>query len=450
MARLSGRRPTRRALAWLASLTPLFYASDGLANHLAGQRHDVPSVVFGWEHRVPFIAATIFPYWSINVFYALSLFLCRSRHELDRHGLRLATAQAIAVVFFIALPLRFTFGQPEASGAAGWLFGTLRGFDRPFNQAPSLHIALACILWDLYRRLVHGRFRRLLLHVWTVLICSSVLTTFQHHFIDIPTGALLGLVCIWLWPLERTASLAQAARWAGDPQRRRLALVYGLGGALVVAVAIALGGAALWLAWPGTALCLVACNYACFAEHGFAKRHDGSSGWAGRWMMAPYCAGAWLNSRWWTRDQPAARELAAGVWIGRMQGRADRRTAPFASVVDVSAELRPPPLWPTMSVPMLDLVVPAPARLRRAAHAIARQRAAHGSVLVCCALGYSRSAAAACTWLVAAGHARDAAAALDLVRARRPEIVVGAALRAAIDAACTVPPVAVPAGHAIA
>ncbi|RYY58715.1 MAG: phosphatase, partial [Comamonadaceae bacterium] len=183
-------RPWKRAAAWLAFLAPFFYLSYGLANHLASLRPAVPSIVFGWEHALPFWAWTVFPYWSVNAFYGLSLFLCRSRHEVDRHGLRLVTAQVVAVACFIAAPLAFTFGQPAAEGASGWLFAALRGFDKPFNQAPSLHIALAVILWDLYRRLIVARWARLVLHTWTLLICASVLTTYQHHFIDIPTGAV--------------------------------------------------------------------------------------------------------------------------------------------------------------------------------------------------------------------------------------------------------------------
>ena len=150
-------RPWRRPLAWLAGLAPFFYLSYGFANHVAASRGAVPSLVFEWERSIPFIDWTIFPYWSVNAFYGLSLLLARSRHELDRHGARLLTAQCIAVSCFIVFPLHFSFGQPEAHGAAGLLFAALRGFDQPFNQAPSLHIALAVILWDLYRRLILGR-----------------------------------------------------------------------------------------------------------------------------------------------------------------------------------------------------------------------------------------------------------------------------------------------------
>ncbi|RYF67673.1 MAG: phosphatase, partial [Comamonadaceae bacterium] len=161
-ARPAGR-PWKRAAAWLACLGPLFYLSYGLANWWAGTRAQVPSVVFDWEHGMPFWAWTIFPYWSINAFYALSLFLGRTRHLVDRHGARLLTAQLIAVSCFVLWPLHFSFGQAEVSGAPAFLFNALRGFDQPFNQAPSLHIALAVILWDWYRRLIHARWARAVL-----------------------------------------------------------------------------------------------------------------------------------------------------------------------------------------------------------------------------------------------------------------------------------------------
>ncbi|MFY1080010.1 hypothetical protein ACNF5D_28615, partial [Escherichia coli] len=70
------------------------------------------------------------------------------------------------------------------------------------------------------------------------------------------------------------------------------------------------------------------------------------------------------------------------------------------------------------SVPMLDLVVPAPEQLREAAEAIERLHA-HGPLLVCCALGYSRSAASVATWLLRSGRAADADAAVAIVRAAR-------------------------------
>lgn len=426
-------RPWRRALAWLAFLAPFFYLTYGLANYLAGLRADVGSVVFEWERSLPFWAWTIFPYWSINLFYGLSLFLCRSRHELDRHALRLLTAQVVAVSFFVLLPLSFSFGQPHADGAAGWLFAALRGFDKPFNQAPSLHIALAVILWDLYRRFVTGRAARAVLHVWTFLICASVLTTYQHHFVDIPTGAALGLLCVWAWPLERRLAPWRGLRWSADAQRRKLAALYAAGAAACLFLALAFGGAALWLGWPALALALVALNYAALGERGFGKHRLQGTPWALRWLLWPYRAAAWLNSRWWTRSHADAVEVVPGVWLGRLPGAAPETR--WRSAVDLAAEVDAPAQPHTLRLPALDLVTPQPAWLRRAASAIERQRQTHGSVLVFCALGYSRSAAAVATWLVATGRCANVDAALALVRQARPQVVVKPPLRDAVAAA---------------
>ena len=169
-----------------------------------------------WENDIPFIGWTIIPYWSINAFYGLSVFVCRTNDELDTIGRRLLTAQVIAVTCFILFPLRFTFAPPETAGVSGFLFATLASFDLPFNQAPSLHIALLVMLWVHYTRIV-PRWSLWLLHPWYVLVGGSVLTTYQHHFIDIPTGALLGFMCLWIWPDRRPV------RRTGAPRGRRCA-----------------------------------------------------------------------------------------------------------------------------------------------------------------------------------------------------------------------------------
>jgi membrane-associated phospholipid phosphatase len=148
--------PWRRALAWLSLLGPFFFLSYGLANWLAGQRAHVPSVVFDWEARIPFWDWTILPYWSIDLLYGLSLFLCTTRSELDTHARRLLTAQLAAVACFILFPLRFSLAHPATDGFFGAMFTALAGFDKPFNQLPSLHIALAAILWALYARRLSG------------------------------------------------------------------------------------------------------------------------------------------------------------------------------------------------------------------------------------------------------------------------------------------------------
>jgi protein-tyrosine phosphatase len=79
-------------------------------------------------------------------------------------------------------------------------------------------------------------------------------------------------------------------------------------------------------------------------------------------------------------------------------------------VIDLAGELERPGgvtcRW--ISYAMLDLVAPPHDRLERAVAAIelARRR---GTVLVCCALGFQRSAAIVADWLVVTGRSHTAA-----------------------------------------
>jgi hypothetical protein len=209
----------RRASLWLVLLSLLFYVSYGLANWLASQRADVPAIAFGWEHAVPFVTWTIIPYWSVHVLFGVSFYLCRTRAELDSHARRLLTGQAVAVCCFVAYPLRVSFARPPVDGALGLLFAPLGLLDQPFNEAPSLHVATMTILYDLYARVLPRRAVPLFA-LWSAVVVGSVMTTFQHHFIDIPTGFLLGLLCLWLWPREGGSRLGQLAR-LGVPSQDR-------------------------------------------------------------------------------------------------------------------------------------------------------------------------------------------------------------------------------------
>lgn len=416
----AGGRPWRRALLWLALLGPFFFASYGFANWMAGRHAELPVMAFGWETQIPFVPWTIVPYWSIDLFYAVSFFLCRRRLELDRHALRLLSAQLIAVACFLLWPLRFSFQRPEIDGVFGWLFDVLLGFDKPFNQAPSLHIVLLIVLWVKFAQYLHGAWRGVL-HVWALLIGISVLTTFQHHFIDIPTGLLAGWLCVWLWPEQGTPPL-RAWRTARDAKRWRLAALYLLGAAALLVPVVLLRGAALWLLWPVVSLLLVALAYAGLGTVVFQKRADGRLTMAARWLLAPYLAAAWINSRLWTRRAPQPVQVADEVWLGRLPCTA--LPAPLRGVVDTCAELSCcAPGAAYAGVPMLDLVVATPAQLRDAADAIECLRA-QGPVLVCCALGYSRSAASVATWLLRSGRACNVVDAVAMVRAARPSIVL--------------------------
>jgi hypothetical protein len=376
------------------------------ANTAASHREHVAVVMFPWEQYIPFIGWTILPYWSSDLLYALSLGICRTREELDLHGKRLVGIQIFSIACFLAFPMRCVFERPPISGWVGDLFNALHSFDRPFNQAPSLHVGLAVILWMRFRAYTSGVLRILLAALF-LLVGASTLTTYQHQFIDVPMGAWAGLLVIAALPERRVA----------EPQIR-LTLLYLSGSVVCTAASFALRGFGWLLLWPGFALSMVAAAY-----------WTGDSAWLGKSvLMLPYTAAAWINSRLWTQGEPAKNHLIDGVWIGRAPSASDLGEA-MKSVVGLAPEL---PIRGDAHVAMLDLSPPTEDQLESAVRAITRL-AGQRPTLVCCALGYSRSAVASAAWLISAGHAANAEDALDQVRRARPQVVVGPKLKLRLE-----------------
>jgi membrane-associated phospholipid phosphatase len=413
-------RPWRRAAAWLAFLGPFFFLTYGFANWWTARLPHVGAVVFGWERHIPFWAWTILPYMSLDAFYAGSLFLCATRAELNTHAKRLLMASVLSVAGFLLFPLQFSFARPATSGFNGVLFTALAGFDKPYNQAPSLHISLALLVWLVFARHLRG-LARWAAHGWFLLIALSVFTTYQHHFIDGVAGAAVGVLCVYLFPDKPRATakavVSQPHLW--------LASAYWLGAALCLGLAAGLGGWAWLLLWPAGALLLVGLAYAQGSAAVFQK-HEGRLSWAARTLLAPYLVGAWWSSRWLTRREAAGAEVAPGIWLGRAPGRTDWQHRPPGAVLDLTVEFNGGPLAgtrPYRSVPLLDLVAPSAVELAQAVAGL-DALVAHRPVLVHCALGYSRAAVVVAAWLLHHGAAATVAEALVQVRAARPQIVL--------------------------
>ncbi len=432
-------RPWRAAVVWmLFVLGPGFFLVYGACNGLTALRSEVGSFFFEWERRIPVWPWTIIPYWSLDLFYAFSVLLCRTRLELDRHAWRIVTAVLLSAAGFLLVPLRFAFPRPEVEGVFGPLFQALYGFDQPFNQAPSLHISLGMIMWYLYAKYTHGLLRGLL-HCWFILIFASTLTTWQHHFIDLPTGALVGVIAFWLFPDPVAASAQTTAyRPVGGA---RLAWRY-LAGALV-SLALALqGGFWLLFLWPAVSLGIVAAAYAGLGPVVFRKE-GGRLSLAAKLVLGPYLVGQYLS--WWRyrRNMTAPlAEVAPEVFIGARLD--DREAEAFVAAhprllpldltgdFDETSSLR---AGNYVNLQIMDLTSPPPCALRDAAVDIESAIQQGRPVLVHCTLGYSRSACIAAHWLAVTGRARSFQEALERVRVARPGIVVAPNSRATLAAA---------------
>ena len=491
---------TKQFLSQLAALVvvaAIFYASYGATNALASARANVPEIYFAWERAVPFWAWSIVPYWSLNLLYALGFFLCRDAGELARYVTQLLVAQMIATLFFIAFPLQISWEKPAVSGFSGFLFSSLAAFDLPFNQAPSLHIILCVVVGAFYLRKARAVWLKAALAAWFALIGLSVLTTYQHHFIDIPTGLAAGCLVLLILPLEGAPLSFAIAREAA---RYKWAALY-LGLAFLTLFAAILGAKiwsswALWLSWASLSFALVACGYAFLGAGFFAKNEQGRHAASAKALLFPHLCVARLNALFWLRGRRLSDEILPGLYLGSV-----KQAGKFDAVLDCAAEFeRPGGAQIYASVPMLDMITPSADELKRSADELERlikttlcggetlpQRAAelglnfsakagcaHGrdfkfneqtdsrvnllacvaanesknakaeqiltdsnerttetngkKVLVCCALGYGRSASVLLAWLVIyEGLGFDEA--LNLLKSRREKIAVASSLR---------------------
>lgn len=415
-------RPSfKTSLVKLLAIGVLFYGTYGFANWFTAQRDHIPEIVFAWERNIPFWSWSIVPYWSLNFFYALAFFLCCSVRQQNRYIAQLLSAQAIAVACFLLFPLKFSWAKPPTNGLAGSLFDSLAAFDQPYNQAPSLHIMLALIVGRFYWYRLPVNWRIVWVS-WLGLIALSVMTTWQHHFIDIPTGLLAGALVLWALPWKENEIVASPLSGRICPLKRHYLWVgfYALMACAFVVLS-AFGGAWLYFLWIAMACLLLTAAYMRLGAAVMQKQQNGRHTLAANLLLLPYRLGAYLNMRIWLRGHALSVEVVRGkIHIGSI-----RNVNNFDLVLDVCAELpanRLPEYY--VSFPMLDMVTPSANELAQSAdilHELIEKK--KGPVLTCCALGYGRSAAVVLTWLLRHGGFVDLKHVLMLLKKAQPKMV---------------------------
>lgn len=200
------RLPTRSALGLYLKLYVglhlLFVLVYGGANWLAA-RHARPFHYYAeWERDLPFVPVMIYAYFSIALLFWMPLFML-DEARLRRLGMAAAACMLLAAAIFVMAPGTTAFTPRFAQGGTleAVLFRLLHSVDRPFNTAPSLHVALSTLLVLVAREGTPVQWLRALLLCWLGAIVLSVLLVHQHHLVDVLTGALLGIAChAWYRP----------------------------------------------------------------------------------------------------------------------------------------------------------------------------------------------------------------------------------------------------------
>jgi len=413
----------RPALMVAAGTSLPFLIGYGGASYLTSLRGDVGTWYYQWERFIPFVPLMIIPYMSIDLLFVAAPFLCRDRAELKVLAQRLAAVVIGATVCFLIYPLELAVPRPHAEGFFGGIYNWFTQLDRPYNLSPSMHIALRTVLAAHFARHSRGPLR-FATHVWFCLIGCSTLLLYQHHVIDVVGGFVLATLVMYAldgqpWRLPKVGG-------------QRFALLYAIL-AMTLAAPVAWIPKLGWLTlWPAVSCGLIALGYAWLGPAVY-RRHDGAISWPARFALGPVLLGQWLSWRHYARRGSAVSQIADGVWIGRHTRDGElKHLVPdrIGAVVDVcvafdeAASLR---AVERLELPILDLTAPTAEQIDAAVAFIETHR--RKGVLIHCKAGFSRSAALAAAWLVRSGRAASSTDAFELIRRKRPQLVIRPEIR---------------------
>ena len=411
-------KPSRRAIT-SALLSLLFLVVYGGCSWFTSRRADVGMFYFEWERHIPFVPWMIVPYMSIDLFFVLAPFVCRTEAEVHVLAKRITFAILFSGACFLLFPLRLAFERPPVSGWLGVVFNNFRNLDHPYNLLPSLHIALCTILAAVYARHSHGMMR-ILSDTWFILVGLSTVFTYQHHVADVVGGVILAGYCFYFF--RETPTKLPVLR------NIRVGVYYLVGAIIVAAVSRFFPWWGLFLFWPVLSLAILAVAYFGLGP-GVYRKTDGRLPESTRFVLWPCLLGQYVSLCYYRRKCRSWDEVVPGVWIGRKLDDAEAAEAVckgVTAVLDVTAEFdeaRPFLKVKYLNLPILDLTSPTREQLELMAGFI-NEHSAQGIVYVHCKIGYSRSAAAVGAYLLAQGKAVNAQEVVHKLRSARPSIVV--------------------------
>lgn len=402
-----------------AALSALFLVVYLFCNWISSLRPHVPSLCFTWERAIPFVAAFIVPYMSVDLFFIAAPFLVKSDGERTTLIRRIVAAILIAGVCFLLFPLRLSFVRPHVDGFLGVIFNNFRSVDKPFNEFPSLHIALCIILAAAYIPHFKGA-SRLIVGIWFVLMGVSPLLTYQHHVVDILGGVALAVFCLHFFD-------RQPIRQPFQPNRL-VAGYYAAGGAILLLLSLTWKPWTLLLLWPATSLAIVAAGYLWLGP-GIFRKKNGVVPWTTWVLLGPVLIGQRISLIFYSCRCRAYDRFTENVWIGRKLCASEARQAcesGITAVVDLTAEFSEPACLralPYLQVAILDLTPPTAEQIDQAVSFI-RRHARHGIVYLHCKVGYSRTAAVAGASLMATRHFDDVGQVIAALCKARASIII--------------------------
>jgi protein-tyrosine phosphatase/membrane-associated phospholipid phosphatase len=412
-AAIQAHATLKERFVWLVFMGILFFLLYGASNEYAYLTSPHPAFFWQWEVHIPFISALIVPYMSSDIVFVIAFLLVQTRFELRVLALRVLFIILLSVLIFGLFPLQFSFEKPFVDGFS-FLF-TLLEADKPFNQLPSLHVSFAIVFWHSMKAHITNKLLKLCLGLWLVLVALSTLFVFQHHFIDLPTGALVGLLAVYLFKEGRNQRLLTAFT---TPRHIKMGL-YFLFGSIVLMVFTFIAHSLTIPLLPYLLVYLFICTLSVSVIYTFgfnhllanAKGDVNSLQWI---VFFPYFIGCTLSWAYYARTLPLSAKIAQGVFIGRHPKSVEYskiKALGVNHVINLAIELQ---LNKTIlasnklilhRLNFLDQTIQSPDALHQAVQLIERYK--EQGVYVHCALGLSRSILVCWAWMMFNGKSDE-------------------------------------------
>ncbi|QWX85120.1 phosphatase PAP2 family protein [Cellulophaga sp. HaHaR_3_176] len=353
----------------------------------------VPSFIFSFEKYTPFIAWTVIPYMTSGIFFVIVFFLCKTRQELQTLTKRVLFVSVVGGLFFLLFPLKFSFIKPETSTILfNFFFQFIEKVDSPFNEAPSLHIAFAFIFWSVFRNLKNAW--RYVAAVWLMLLGLSTLTTYQHHLLDVVTGAILGQLSFIVFPAQDNNFKLRSFH---------LANYYFLGSWLVILLSLVVfefyHASGLILLWPTLVLFLVGYHYQKNSIY-FLKNNQGTIPWYKKIVYFPYIGLYWLFWKFLRKNKKPI-ELIPKLYVSsrldysefqNFNGNQNTLVYDFSAELEENKAIKQNCLY--NAVPLLDIGAFDIIEIKRIVLEITthyKELPKGGKILIHCTIGVSRS-----------------------------------------------------------
>ncbi len=397
---LEANSVTKERFVWMLFMGITFFLLYGAANQYAGLTRPHPTLWMEWEKDIPFISAFIVPYMSSDLMFVIAFFLPYTRLDLRILAARVLFIVMGSVGLFVLFPLQFSFEKPPIESFT-FLFGLLEA-DLPYNQAPSLHIAFAIVLWASMRKYIHSLWLRIFLAIWLWLIALSTLFVYQHHFIDLPTGALLGLLAVYVLRADRPSLLTTSFT---TPRSLKMGLYYLVASTIFMVLAFALPSLKWMFLWLFISLFSVSVIYAFGLNTLLAGKEGKAKLW--QWILfAPYFVGNYISWHYYKLRLPLVSSVMPSIHLGRFPTEMEYKELEDKGIkhcINLATEQQVQKTgMPQTRLSFLDQTIQSPASLHEGVLLIEKHK--EEGVYVHCTLGLSRSVLLVSAWFIYLGH----------------------------------------------